>query len=169
MSGHGGMSPRGGLTRILVASPDAPEADAGPASSVVERAPLVAEDIERIAPTAVGTADGARVATPPVDDADGDGTAALTARTALQRILEAFAGAAPTGGARTVSERDAALRSLESLLAARADRARTLVCSRCCSPRVRRGPAHSSRLAQTTAMLGVRHGCSKSASAGAAC
>ena len=125
MSGHGGMSPRGGLTRILVASPDAPEADAGPASSVVERAPLVAEDIERIAPTAVGTADGARVATPAAADADGDGTAALTARTALQRILEAFAGAAPTGGARTVSERDAALRSLESLLAARADRART--------------------------------------------
>lgn len=122
MSGHGGMSPRGGLTHILVASPDAPEADAGPVS-VVERAPLSAEDIERIAPTAVGTA-GARVATPPEDDAEGDGMAALTARTALQRILEAFAGAAPTGGARTVSERDRALRSLESLLAARAERAR---------------------------------------------
>lgn len=123
MSGHGGMSPRGGLTRILVASPDAPEADAGPAS-VVERAPLSAEDIERIAPNAVGTAGALRVATPPTDDAEGDGMAALTARTALQRILEAFAGAAPTGGARTVSERDRALRSLESLLAARAERAR---------------------------------------------
>ena len=85
MSGHGGMSPRGGLTRILVASPDAPEADAGPAS-VVERAPLSAEDIQRIAPNAVGTA-GARVATPPTDDADRADSVEETRRGATDRFF----------------------------------------------------------------------------------
>ena len=130
MSGHGGMSPRGGLTRISGTPPgtssdlQAETSDAGTGADASGGGPLRAEDIERLAPTAVGTA-GARTGADP-DDADlGDGIGNLTARTALQRILEAFAGTSgAANGARTVPERDRALRSLESLLAARAERAR---------------------------------------------
>ena len=130
MSGHGGMSPRGGITRISGTPPgtssdqQAETSDAGTGADASGGGPLRAEDIERLAPTAVGTA-GARTGADP-DDADlGDGIGNLTARTALQRILEAFAGTSgAANGARTVPERDRALRSLESLLAARAERAR---------------------------------------------
>jgi hypothetical protein len=112
MSGHGGMSPRGGLTRISGTPPgtssdqQAETSDAGTGADASGGGPLRPEDIERLAPTAVGTA-GARTGADPDDADSGDGIGNLTARTALQRILEAFAGTSgAANGARTVPERD---------------------------------------------------------------